>query len=173
MTRKREHGFTLTETLVTVFIFSTAISLFGGAFAYVINVQKRAYNIQQVEENISAIFESMAKEIRVSEIALNSDSAACPASPSAALTMTHPVNGVITYSLSGTSLHRAVQGVADNVINSQTVEFTRLQFCITGTGYTDQKQPRVTIMASVRSKNTNQQATMNIQTTVSQRFLSD
>lgn len=172
MIKHREWGFTVAETLVTVFVFSTAVALFGGAFVYMINVQKRAYNVQQVEENISAIFESMAKEIRVSEMVLNSDSS-CPASPASTLTMAHPVNGTITYYLSGTSLHRAVQGVADNVINSQTVEFTRLQFCITGTSYTDQKQPRVTLMASVRSKNTNQQAKMDIQTTVSQRFLSD
>lgn len=142
----------------------------GGVFVSSLDLQRRAFNIQQAEENASFILESMAKEIRVGQI--TGPDTVCPATPAATLSIVHPVNGNITYSLSGNAIHRNVNGT-DSVMSSNTVQFTRLQFCISGTGVDDQKQPRVTIIASLRSAKTKQQATIDIQTTLSQRFLSN
>lgn len=163
-------GFTLVEVMVAFLIFSIILTIFSSVFLSSSQIQKRAFNIQQAEENANYILESMAKEIRVSRI--SGPDTNCPSSPAASLSMTHPVNGNIVYSLSGTSVQRTVNGTA-TTISSNTVDFTRLQFCILGTPIGDQKQPRVTILASIRSKKTQQQTSVDIQTVVSQRFLSD
>ena len=163
-------GFTLFETLVVIFVFALIMLLMGGVFAFSINVQRKATNLQQAEENAGFTLETMAKEIRVSQIVGPDNN--CPASPAATLTINHPINGNIVYSLSGNAIHRNVGGT-DTIISSNTVQFTRLQFCVSGTTVDDRKQPRVTILASLKSVKANQQAAIDIQTTLSQRFLGD
>jgi prepilin-type N-terminal cleavage/methylation domain-containing protein len=164
-------GFTLTEILVVALIFSLVVIIFSSAFINSSGLQKKAFNIQQVVENASYVLESMAKEIRVSKI-YGPDTNNCPSSPAGSLVIDHPVNGRITYSLSGGAVHRNVNG-QDSIVSSDNVEFTRLQFCILGTAIGDGKQPRVIIQASIRSKSALQQSRIDIQTAVSQRFLTD
>jgi prepilin-type N-terminal cleavage/methylation domain-containing protein len=163
-------GFTLVEILASFVIFSIILTVFSSVFLSSSRLQKGAFNIQQAEENASYILESMAKEIRVGKI--SGPDSNCPSSPVSTLSITHPVNGNIVYSLQGTSVQRTVNGTA-TIVSSNTVDFTRLQFCILGTEIGDKKQPRVTILAGIKSKKTQQQASIDIQTTVSQRFLSD
>lgn len=163
-------GFTLTETLVTVAIFSVVITIISSAFVSALDMQRRAFNIQQVEENTNFLLEAMAKEIRVSTI--NDPDSNCPTSPATILNITHPVNGSVSYSLSGTSVQRRVNGV-DTIISSGNVQFTRLQFCVSGNGTTDQMQPRVTLIAGMKSVETKQQASIDFQTTLSARFLQE
>jgi len=167
---KKSGGFSLVEIITAFLIFSIILTIFSSVFLSSSKLQKKAFNIQQAEENASYILETMAKEIRVSKI--SGPDFNCPSSPSSALSITHPVNGNIVYSLNGTTVQRTVNGTV-TAISSNTVDFTRLQFCISGTPVGDKKQPRVTILASVRSKKTQQQASIDIQTAVSQRFLSD
>lgn len=136
-----------------------------------LNLQRRAFNIQQAEENTGFVLESLAKEIRVSQV-VSSDTN-CPSAPASTLSITHPINGAVTYSLSGNAIHRTVNGVDSIMSSSGAVQFTRLQFCISGTPVNNQQQPRVTIIGSVKSAKTKQQATVDFQTTLSQRFLSN
>lgn len=151
------------------------VVLVGGAFVSSLELQRRAVNLQQAEDNASFVLELMAKEIRVSQIA--GPDTNCPTMPAVTLSITHPVNGNINYSLSGNAVHRNVNGV-DSVLSSNTVEFTRLRFCVFGTAIDDQEQPRVTIIAGLKSSKykgsaLRQQIITDIQTTVSQRFLSN
>jgi len=167
-------GFTLTEILVVALIFSLIVIIFSSTFLSSSWLQKKAFNIQQVVENASYVLESMAKEIRVSKI--SGPDTNCPSSPAGSLTIDHPVNGRITYSLSGGAVHRSVKvqdSSVDSIISSDNVEFTRLQFCILGTAIGDGKQPRVIIQASITSKSAIQPSRIDIQTAVSQRFLTD
>ncbi len=163
---KPNSGFTLIEILAAIFLFSLLVLVASSAFISFLNLQRRAFNIQQAEENANFVMESMAKEIRVSQI-IGPD--ACAANT---LNIIHPVNGNITYSLSGNAIHRNVSGT-DSVISSNAVQFTNLAFCISGTATGDSIQPRVTIIASLKSTKTSQQAAINFQTTVSQRLLSN
>lgn len=171
-TSKYSLGFTAIETIATIFVFSIVVLVFGRAFVDSLNLQRRAYAIQQAEENISFVLEAMAKEIRVSQITDPAGDTSCPASPSNTLTMDHPVNGTISYTLMGNNVQRTVAGT-DTIFNSAAVQFARLQFCITGIGSLDQKQPRVTVIAKVRSADPNQQVFMDVQTTISARYLSN
>jgi type II secretory pathway pseudopilin PulG len=165
-------GFTLLETMAATLILGIVVIVFTSVFLDSTNTQRRAFNIQQSEENINFILESMAKEIRVGQIA--GPDTNCPSAPADFLSFQHPVNGAIQYSLDADTheIIRSVNGV-QNPISSNAVEFTRLQFCVTGTQLNDKLQPRVTIVATVRSKNAAQQTTVDIQTTLSQRFLLD
>lgn len=151
-----------------VLLFSLIMVLVSSAFISALDFQRRGLNMQQAQENGSFILESMAKEIRVSQV--SGPDSACPSSPAATLSMQHPVNGAIVYSLAGGAIHRSVNG-ADSVMSSNTVQFTNLKFCVSGTTIDDQLQPRVTIMASLKSVKTKQQAMIDFQTTLSQRFL--
>lgn len=171
-------GFTLIEVLVSVFIFSIVVTAVGGIFIQSLKLQRRAFSVQQTQENINFILESMAREIRVSKI--------CPltgqCSSSSTLSIDHPVNKRVEYSLAGEQIHRLIldPGVncasppCDSVMNSSSVKFTRLNFFVSGTENKDGKQPRVTIVVTVKSaSDISQQSEIRAQTSVSQRFLSD
>lgn len=167
---KPNYGFTLIETLLVILLFSTIMILMGSIFVSSLDLQRGALNLQQAEENASFVLELMAKEIRVSQV--SGPDTNCPSTPAASLSIVHPINGNISYTLSGNAIHRNVNGV-DSVISSNTVEFTRLNFCVLGTPTADNQEPRVTVMAGLKSSKTKQQAVIDIQTTLSQRFLSN
>lgn len=171
---KESAGFTAIELITSIFVFSIVGLVFGDTLAGALHLQRRAYSIQQVEENTNFVLEAMAKEVRVSQM-VGADTS-CPASPVNSLTIIHPVNGTITYSLSGTDVQRRVnvgETIIDTIFNTDTVQFTRLQFCIQGNNFLDQRQARVTVLVGVQSANAIQRATMDVQTTVSSRLLSN
>ena len=161
-------GFTLVELLVAMLLFAVLMTIAGSAFVYGLDLQRRAQNLQATGENATFIFETMLKEIRVSEISPAVEDSNCPAAPDEQLTVMHPDLGVIMYERQGTDLMR--NGVA---INSNTVEFTRLGFCISGAEAGDERQPRITISASVKSTKTKQQSFIDLQTSISPRTLND
>lgn len=155
--------------ITAVFIFSVLAAIFGNVFVTSLNLQRKALNTQQIIENTNFIFEAMAKEIRMGQITTPDSGANCE-TPSATLSFVHPVNGNIVYTLSVGDLHRVVNGT-DTVLNSNSIEFTRLQFCVLGSASGDNIQARVTLVANIRTKNVKQQDMVDIQTSLSQRLL--
>ncbi len=168
----KKNGFTLIELIVAFFIFSVLVVIAGGSFVSALSLQRRALNIKRVEENGRFVLELMAREIRVANpIATGNNS--CPGAGTSILTFTHPVNGTIEYSLSGNQAHRSVNGV-DTIISNPDVEVSRLIFCISGNAVGDDRQPRVTIILGLKTPGAAADvATIDLQTTVSQRVLSD
>lgn len=165
-------GFTLIELIVAVFIFSVLAMIAGGDFVSTISLQRRALNIKKVEENGRFILELMAREIRVSS-PINTADTACPGSFSPAININHPVNGNVVYSLVGGEIHRIVNGI-DSVISSPDVKVSRLNFCISGNAANDGRQPLVTVLLGLKAgEGTKEEAALDLQTTVSQRLLSD
>ena len=176
-------GFTLIEAITSTFIFSILIIVISGIFALFINFQRKAFNIQQVVENTNYILESMAKEIRMATGFVNTFDG-CSASD-ISLGFRHPTNpdpsvtnGSIEYYWNSTdgTLHRVLKGNGqelDTIVNTSTVKFTKFIFCKTGLAGGDNLQPRITIIATVVSKESSQQAIFNIQTTISPRNLQD
>lgn len=161
-------GFTLIEILVATSVFSILAIIVGGIFMQSTSIQRKGAAAQKVQENALYIFETMAREIRVSKIT-SPRALECGAEE---LTMTHPVNGEITYELSGTSITRTAGGISSD-ISSSDVAFTRLNFCISGTNPKDGLQPRITILTSVTAGQDKYKTTIDLQTTVSSRDLSD
>src|SRR3989344_6134426 len=165
--KNKKAGFTLIELTVVIALAAGVFALAVGVFVQTLKIQRRAFFIQKVQENISFALESMAKEIRVSVIV--SPNTDCPAAPSAILSVTHPVNGNIDYFLSGADLHRRLSGSGiDTVLNSVGTQINRLGFCVSGNALSDQAQPRVTILLTVSNGNANPDYNISIdmQTTV-------
>lgn len=173
--KNKNAGFTLIELIVVIALAAGVFGLAASVFVQTLKIQRRALFIQKVQENISFALESMAKEIRVSSIA-TANTVNCPASPSNILSIVHPINGNIDYFLSGTDLHRRLSGSGiDTVLNSVGTQINRLGFCISGNSTNDQQQPRITILLTVSNGNANPDYNISIdmQTTVSQRLLSN
>lgn len=164
-------GFTLVELIVAVFIFSVLVTIAGGSFVSALSLQRRALNIKKVEENGRFILELMSRELRVAN-PINTANNSCPANASA-ISFQHPVNGLVQYSLSGSQVHRNVGG-ADTIISNPDIEVSRLVFCVSGNTAGDDRQPRVTIILGLKTAGSGlDAATLDLQTTVSQRVLSD
>lgn len=164
-------GFTLLEMIVAVFAFSIIITIIGSVFINALSLQRRALNAQRVEENLSLIMESVAREIRVAQPPYNFSNTSCPPSEGDnSLAMTNSTGHSVVYSLSGGVINRNVDGVDGFMNSNKVVEFTKLQFCVTGNNL-NINQPRITILSSIQSKDTNQQIKEDYQTTVTVRSL--
>jgi Tfp pilus assembly protein PilV len=161
---KKSGGFTIVEVIVSAFVFSIIVIVIGGLFVQVLAAERRAFASQKVQENGLFIMEFMSREIRVSQIH-NQDSPDCTAQP---LTIVHPVNGSVTYLLTGDVLQRIAEGVTTD-LSSSAVAFSRLNFCIMGSAPTDDQQARVAIIASIKNKTGKETVTVNLETTVSSR----
>lgn len=165
-------GFTLVEVLVAMLIFSVIMIVMVSVFVHSLSLQRRAFNLQQAEENASFVLEAIGKELRVAQITSPVTNSNCPASPETTLTVTHPDNGTIKYYKQGTDVIREVGGIR-GIMNSNTVEFIRLGFCVSGSATGDSRQPRVTLLATIQSKNSDNRATVDMQITLSPRVLSN
>ncbi len=164
-------GFTLIEVTVAILVFSIMIVLVASIFARAIELERRTVWFQRVQENATLALESMAKEIRVSDIQ-NQNNNCTTDLPLTTLTMNHPTacGGSacnVVYSLSGTNIQR--QAVFASFINSTDVQFTNLRFCITGSGTNDDQSPKVTILTSIRSTKGFPPSRVDLQTTITSR----
>ncbi len=167
--KKGDPGFTVVEFIITAFIFSVLVIAVGTIFIQVLNIQRRGFNAQEVQENALFILESMAKEIRVSDIPTGSDYD-CVLSFANSLTVTHPVNGSVTYSLAGGGVIQRTAGSSTLDISSNAVRISRLNFCIKGRGI-DNQQARVGIIMRIESAGSDVKnaITFDVQTTVTSR----
>lgn len=168
----RNHGFSLIELIVAIFIFSLLALVAGGSFVSTLNLQRRALNIKRAEENGRFVLELMSRELRVAN-PISSLDAVCPSPGSSVLRFQHPVNGDIEYSLIGDSVHRLVNGT-DTTISNPDVKITRLNFCLSGNDGNDGRQPKVAILLSLRAgEGQREEANLDLQTSVSPRVLND
>ena len=161
-----QKGFTLIEVLITSFVFSIIILAVGGLFVQVIGNERRAFAAQKIQDNGLYIMELLAREIRVSQIK-SLDNLMCNLT---SLTISHPINGLTVYTVSGGLISKTVGGSTFSITSSK-VNFSRLNFCVMGSGI-DNEQPRVVIIASVRPAD-GEDSQFDIQTSVSSRDLSE
>lgn len=182
--KMKKDGFTIIEAITTTFMFSIIIVVISGTFALFLNAQRRAQNVQMVVENTNFIMELMTKELRMATEFYGANEGSC----ADYVEFKHPTNpdlpgmhdGAVRYywSSGDKTFHRMLKDYTnsqdiDTILNSSSIEFTNLKFCTYGITLADQKQPRVTILATIRSKNLNQQITFNTQTTVSVRNIKE
>ena len=164
--KNSEKGFTLLEALVATLIFSIIAVIITGILSQSLKIQKRASLALRIQENAMTILEAMAREIRVSDI--TNQNSSCTAT---SLTMVHPTEGTITYSLNNGALRRTV-GSLVNDISSSDIEFSTLLFCIKGSSLGDNIQTRVTIISSLKNKSSTSNQ-IDIQTTVTSRVITN
>lgn len=166
---KGKRGFTLVELVIAVAIFSLVIATAVGLLTSALRVQRRSISLQNIQDNGRYLLELMAKEARMSEI-INSDG------ESQVLNLIHPVNGNIVYTFTGAPNWQITREDDDGVgiMNSDEVEIEG-EFFVDGETLDDDEQPTVTIIMEARTTGTKseEQAEIKLQTTLSQRKLSD
>lgn len=145
------------------FVFSIIALTITLAFVRVLNLERRAFSAQIVQENSLYVLELMAREIRVADIQ-SSDSNCSLTS----LAMNHPVNGIVSYNLNNGIVQRIENGIATE-LSSAEVNFSRLNFCVNGAAGGDRKPTRVTILASVQNRTGKESVTFDLQTTITSR----
>lgn len=166
---KNSSGFTLVELIIAVAIFSLVTATAVGLLTSALRVQRRSIAIQNIQDNGRYLLELMAKEARMSEI-MNSDG------ESQTLSLVHPVNGNITYAFTGAPNWQLTREDDDGVgtISSDEVEIEGM-FFVDGKIFNDNEQPTVTVIIEVRTTGakSEEQTEIKLQTTLSQRKLSD
>lgn len=157
-------GFTLVELLVSLVIFSLIVIIVSTIYMSAVYWERRVVATEKIEENAVLIIETMGREIRVSSIS-GPDTSECTATT---LTITHPIYGIVTYSLNseGNILRQTSSTVN---VSSSNVKFTRMRFCIIGSGSNDDLPFKVTILLSLENKVGAQVGPVDIQTTVTSR----
>jgi len=163
--RSGQNGFGLVELIVTTFVFSLITIIVATNFVDALNLQRRGFDAQVIQEEAIFTIESIAREIRVSQVQSPNDLNCNLTS----LTVDHPVKGTITYSVTGGVINKTVDGVTSPITSSR-VNFTRLNFCVRGSGI-DNEQPRITIVTSIQTVSNKEGLQFDIQTTVSSRDL--
>jgi len=170
-------GFTLVETMVALLVFSITVAITVGIFARATQIQRQAFDAQRVVENMIFTMEALSRDIRVSEICVET-SPACscietsPACLLTSLTITHPSKGKITYALDTARgvLTKTEEGILVDM-TADDVNFTKFNFWVRGVGI-DNRQPRVTMVISVQNR-TGQVVQFNLQASITSRDVTD
>lgn len=171
---ERQHGFSLVELIVSMFLFSVVVSVVGVAFVNILNIQRRGVGAQKVQETALYMLELIAREIRVSRIEFQ-DAPDCSATN---LTLIHPVNGSVYYyydpdtnQVVRSARPTPSQPSIPAQLNSSDVVVSRFNFCITGSDPADNQQVRIGIIAQLHNRGQTASDTVffNIQTMVTSR----
>ncbi len=165
-------AFTLIELLVAMTIFITVISAVVVIFSRALEVQRRTFALQSVQDNARYALEAIAREIRMADVVTGEGG--------------YEELDIINYKgedvrfkwfLGEAQKQLKVKrnGSPYSLLTSEDVEITNLQFyirkCTTEEPIID-IQPRVTISMAIRSANPSYQDTakMHLETTVSTRI---
>jgi len=164
-----ENGFTVVEVLVTSLIFSMVAITVSAIFIQIINLERRGFTVQKIQDNALLVMEEMSRDIRVSRIS-NQDSANCSA---ATITLVHPLKGTVVYQTNNGTIQRSVNGGSFVDVSGSNVNFTRMNFCILGSLANDNQSPRITIITSVQNRTGKEILQIDLQTTITSRSVLD
>jgi len=167
--KKPQAGFTIVEVLVTSLIFSIIAMTISAIFIQIINLERRAFAVQKIQDNALLVLEEMSRDIRVSRIT-DQESLNCTAT---AITLTHPIKGTVVYQVSSGVVQRNIASGGFIDISNSDVNFIRMNFCISGSLTNDNKSPRVSIITSIQNRTGKEIMRINLQTTTTSRNVLD
>ncbi len=188
-------GFTLIEIMVAVSIFAIVMLVGVGALLTMVEVNKRAQNINSVMNNLNAAVEQMSRSIRVGSTYYCGDSSV-PPSP---LILSEPrdcaqsggllvafeetggdpddINDQVVYRLNGTHLERSLESGANDTwvaITAPEVEITNFRFYVRGsTPYSggDLEQPRILMVIKGTADVQGGPTEFTVQSSITQRLI--
>ncbi|MDP3764281.1 MAG: prepilin-type N-terminal cleavage/methylation domain-containing protein [bacterium] len=161
-----KEGFTLIELIVAMAVFSTVVTIVSSIFVSTVGSQRKNVNQQEVLENARYVLEIMARAIRQSTIQTADGT-------SSVLAINHPTKGLVTYQLDSSQIKESTGVNPSLALSSSEVSIEKLDFIIKGKGASDFKQPRVTIIISIKNTEVgvSTASSINLQTTVTPRNL--
>src|SRR3989338_7009982 len=144
----KSSGFSIIETLVSIFLFSVIALVVSGVLVRSMQVERRVF--------------------------ANQDTNCSTQAPITSLTINHPIEGIIVYRLNSGGMVERVIGSATYIVSSSDVIFNSLGFCVIGSTLPeDNESDRVTIVASISNKIGPDFFTVSTQTTVVSRNVSN
>ncbi|MBI2062172.1 MAG: prepilin-type N-terminal cleavage/methylation domain-containing protein [Candidatus Yanofskybacteria bacterium] len=168
-TNAPKNGFTIVEVLVSSLVFSIIAMSISAIFVQIIGLQRRTLANQKIQNDSLFVLEMMSRDIRVSRIA-SQESPNCDLTT---LTITHPTKNTIIYRVTNGYVEKSENGGSFLTISSQDVNFTRMNFCVKGSGINDNQTPRVAILTTVENRTGQEILKINLQTSVSSRDVLD
>lgn len=163
----------MVEFIIAIGLFSIVVSIAMGSFVRALRTQRQLISLISSNSNISLAMEQLAREIRTGR---DFCAGACAGSTST-LTFENANKQKVLYCLQGGAVRRGVEVIDCNDAQSITpekVRVTNLQFKTMGLNTGDELAPRVTILISVSPLETGVESSeINLQTTISARFLVD
>ena len=172
-------GFTLIEIMVSLSVFIIVMTTSLGAILSILDANEKSQTKKTAMDNLNFALESVSRTIRFGTnfycgtINTNPPPANdCPSGASS-VTLRTAEGALVTYSLSGGRIMKAVNSGTANPITSPEVSITRMNFYVFGsTAWPDSAQPRVLMSISgVAGTKANTSSIFNLQTMVSQRKL--
>ena len=181
---KNQKGFTLVEMMIAIFVFSLIVGVISGLFITGIRGQRNALVSQRLLDQTSYTLEYMSRALRMAKKQI-ADLPPCLSS--------NGLNYEITYGgsvlkfinhlenddcqeffLDEGQLKQKKNNLTETLeLTSSKLQITSLKFFLNGESQEDNLQPKVTISLTIRGsgQRIEEQPTMIIQTTVSQRNL--
>lgn len=166
-------GFTLLEMLISTGIFAVIIITAVGAMLAMNQAQIKAVNVQNIQDNLRFLLESMTKELRTGS---GYTVSLCGPQGCSAITFTRQDGIAAGYCLDGTAVKRFLPPAictAGSPVTSSAVSVSKLYFNVIGNapGPSD-GQPRVTVVLEARSisPELTLETAFNLQTTVTARL---
>lgn len=158
-------GFTLVELIVAIAVFAATVTIASSVFVSSVGSQRKNINQQEVLDNARFVLESMGRAIRQSTVLTCPDQVSCTAN---SISLNHPVKGAVTYQLTNGQILE--NGTA---LSSAGVSVERLDFTVLGNGLSDNVQPRVVIVVSLKNSSPGSGALnlIDLQTTMTPRNL--
>ncbi|RJQ13831.1 hypothetical protein C4553_02180 [Candidatus Parcubacteria bacterium] len=183
-TTRYRTAFTLIETLVSLTVFVTVVTIATGAFTSVLKGQRHAFAVQNVQDNTSVLIESMAREVRTgTNFSVSGGSGSQSSDPSGSsagteLNFTNAKGESVSYRVNNTRLERMVVGGCPSCnvfqpISSFDLQITNFRFVIQGDGSSDTRQPMITIIGRFENIGVRpeEQVSINVSTSITQREL--
>jgi prepilin-type N-terminal cleavage/methylation domain-containing protein len=160
-------GFTLIELVVAMGVFSLISVALVGLFVSSLRGEKKALNVQLVQDNARIVMETMVRELRDgSDVVFNSNQNVSFKDKSG-MSITYYVDACSSSNVTNNCIKRMASGSAIN-LGSENVNVTNLQFYGVSSS-ASLNQPRVTILFTMESGVAPYKASINLQTTVSLR----
>ncbi len=157
-------GFTLIEIVVATGIFGLVVIMIGSIFMVSFFGHRRILALQNLQDNLRFSIEAMAREIRVG----TSFSAISQSS----ISFTSGTGKAIVYRLNNNAIERSDDGGANFLpMTDSSIKVTILNFNPVGILAGDDLQPRINFTVHAEAQVGTQKSVMDIQTTLSQRFL--
>lgn len=183
--REYRRGFTLIELMVSVALFSVVLVLSVSTLLVLIDANRKAQALKSVVNNLSFGVDSVTRTIRTGHTFycdddvddMPEDTQAC-ATGATGITLTADTGALVGYRLEGTAIERRIVDGEDDTdwiaLTAPEVEVSELRFYVTGAAEDDGLQPTVTLVVRGEAgTDLETDTTFNIQTTVTQRVLTD
>lgn len=173
-------GFTLVEALVSVAIFSMAVTAVVGSFLAILRISEKSRSIRLVEQNARFLSEFLTREIRNGSIDYSSYSTV--SNPEDELYLINVDGEAELISLSSGSMRLTKAGFSDSDLSSSDITVSDLDFYISPNSDPfcpapcPDAQPRVTYTFTLTSNTSLREAdqtSMRVQGTVSSRQYPD